>query len=75
MDNKITESALEKTANVGNGSDLRKVKEQTKGKYVSMEINLKRNYNAISKNGDTLELSEAGRSMGVHAEVEHLTGI
>lgn len=42
------------------------------GEYVGMEISLKRNYNAISKNGDTLELSEAGKTLGVHTEMENL---
>lgn len=33
-----------------------------------MKKNRKNNYNAISKNGDTLELSEAGRTQGVYTE-------
>lgn len=75
MDNKITEAVFGITENVGNpskGIDSGKAKEQTGGKYASMEISLKRNYNAISKNGDTLELSEAGRSLGVHTDMENL---
>ena len=69
MENKITESFLRKTANAENlskGADLGKVKKRTEGERSGMEISLKRNYNAISKNGDTLELSEAGRTLGVH---------
>lgn len=53
-------------------TDLGKVKEQTGGKYANMEIRLKKKYNAISKNGDTLEISEAGKSLGVHTEMGEL---
>ena len=76
MENKITESFLRKTANAENlskGADLGKVKKRTEGERSGMEISLKRNYNAISKNGDTLELSEAGRTLGVHTEAENMS--
>lgn len=76
MDNKITEHVLGKTVNTENlpkETDSGKVKEQTGGKYASMDISLKKNYNAISKNGDTVEISEAGRSLGVHTETEDLS--
>ncbi|MCI8299883.1 MAG: hypothetical protein HFI69_05960 [Lachnospiraceae bacterium] len=76
MNNKITESILGKTVNTENSpkeADLGKAKEQTGGKHASMEISLRRNYNAISKNGDTLEISEAGKLLGVHTEMEDLT--
>lgn len=75
MENKITESVFRNTENVMNppkGEDIVKVKKQIGGEYTGKEIELKRNYSAISKNGDTLELSEAGRSLGVHTEMEHL---
>lgn len=73
---KITKSVLTKTENARNlpkGANLGKGREQTEGEYASMEINFKRNYNAISPNGDTLELSEAGRSLGGQTETEHLS--
>lgn len=80
MDHKITitESVLAKTADTGNltkvaDSGLEKVKEQTGGEYAGAEVSLKRNYNAISKNGDTLELSEEGKSLGSHTEMQQRT--
>lgn len=77
MDSKITitESVLVKTADAGDlpkGADSgsEKVKEQAGGEYAGAEVSLTRNYNAISKNGDTLELSEEGKSMGAHTDME-----
>ncbi|MEY8392314.1 hypothetical protein AALA98_13280 [Lachnospiraceae bacterium 45-W7] len=75
MDNKVTKSVLEKTVNAENSSQgavSGKVKGHARGEYVNMEISLKKNYNAISKNGDTLEISEEARLLGVHTETEHL---
>lgn len=74
MDNRITEPVSGKTVITENQTQetgLGKAKEQAGGKYGGMEIDLKRTYNAISKNGDTVEISEAGRKLGV--ETEHLS--
>lgn len=46
------------------------MKEQAGGEYAGAEVSLTRNYNAISKNGDTLELSEEGKSMAAHTDME-----
>lgn len=41
--------------------------------YGNKEVEMKRNYDAISKNGDTLELSEEGKKMGDHSDMDKST--
>lgn len=43
-------------------------KKKTEEGYGNKELDLKKNYDAISKNGDTLELSEEGKKMGEHSD-------
>lgn len=43
-------------------------KKMTEERYENKEVELKRNYDTISKNGDTLELSEEGKNMGEHPD-------
>lgn len=74
MDNIITESVSGKTTNTSNPPteiDVRKGKEKIGEEYVGKEVSLKKNYNAVSKNGDTLELSEAGRALGEQKDVDN----
>lgn len=42
--------------------------------YGNREVELKRNYEAVSKNGDTLELSEDGKRLGENKDVAHPSG-
>lgn len=46
-------------------------KKKTEEGYGRKEIELKRNFDAISKNGDTLELSEDGKKLGKHPDEEN----
>lgn len=46
-------------------------KKKTEEGYGGKEIELKRNYDAISKNGDTLELSKEGKKLGKHPDREN----
>lgn len=39
-------------------------KKRTEEGYGTKEVKLKKNYDAVSKNGDTLELSEEGKRRG-----------
>lgn len=45
-------------------------KEKKAEGYVGKDIGLEKNYDAISKNGDTLELSEKGKKMGACLNME-----
>lgn len=74
MENRITEFVLEKTTNVdypATETDLGKGKEKIGEEHASTEENLKSSYNAVSKNGDTLEISEAGRILGEQKNVDN----
>lgn len=46
------------------GGKMQKAEEKSGSK----EVELKKNYDAVSKNGDTLELSEEGKKMGEHPD-------
>lgn len=39
--------------------------------YGNKEVKLKKNYDAVSKNGDTLELSEKGKRLGENSDMDH----
>ena len=49
------------------------INEKTAQETTSTKGNPKRNYNAISKDGDTLELSETGKKLGIRANIENLS--
>lgn len=42
--------------------------QKTEERHISKEVEMKHNYEAISKNGDTLELSEDGKKMGAQSD-------
>lgn len=74
MESKTLDSVLKPTNVTGNpvnemsaGDRKKKMEEGYRGK----EIELKKNYDAISKNGDTLELSKDGKKLGKHADMEN----
>ena len=46
-------------------------KKRTDEGYGTKEVELKKNYDAVSRNGDTLELSEEGKRRGEHTDMEH----
>lgn len=46
-------------------------KKGTEEGYGTKEVELKKDYDAVSKNGDTLELSEEGKRRGEHTDMEH----
>lgn len=46
-------------------------KQSQSNEYVNKDITLEKKYDAISKNGDTLELSENGKKLGEHINMEH----
>lgn len=65
MENKTLDSVLIPTNVTGNPVNEMSAgdrKKKTEEGYGSKEIELKRNYDAVSKNGDTLELSEDGKN-------------
>lgn len=71
MENKILDSVLIPTNVTGNPVNEMSAgdrKKKTEEGYGSKEIELKRNYDAVSKNGDTLELSEDGKKLGKHPD-------
>lgn len=39
--------------------------------YGNKEVKLKKNYDAVSKNGDTLELSEKGKRLEENPDMDH----
>ena len=43
-------------------------REKISGNDASVEISLKKKYEAVSKNGDTLELSDTGKTIGKYAD-------
>lgn len=74
MESKTLDSVLKSTNVEGNPVNKMPAgerKKKTEEGYGRNEIELKRNYDAISKNGDTLELSEEGKSMGEHPEMDN----
>lgn len=46
-------------------------KKKTEEEYGDKEIEMKKSYDAISKNGDTLELSEEGKKMGEYSDTDN----
>ncbi len=48
-------------------------KKKTEEEGGNKEIEMKKSYDAVSKNGDTLELSEEGKKMGEHSDTEDPT--
>lgn len=65
MENKTLDSVLIPTNVTGNPVNEMSEgdrKKKTEEGYGGKEIELKKNYDAISKNGDTLELSEDGKN-------------
>lgn len=79
MENKALDSVSRTTEVMKNPADEmtagdRKKKTEEKGE--NKEVELKKKYDAISKNGDTLELSKEGKKLGGHPDVDtpsHLT--
>lgn len=66
MESKVLSSVLRTTEVTRNQTDEMPAgdrKKKTEEGYGNKEVALKRNYDAISKNGDTLELSEKGKKM------------
>ena len=63
MENKISDSVRKTDVKKNQANEIQageKIK-KTGEEYGRKRVELKRNYDAISKNGDTLELSEEGR--------------
>lgn len=61
MERKTLDSVLGTTEVRRDSADEMQIRDRKKGTgngYENKEVELKKNYNAISKNGDTLELSE-----------------
>ena len=74
MESKTLDSVLKPTNVTGNPVSEMSAgdrKKKTEEGYGGKEIELKRNYDAISKNGDTLELSEDGKKLGKHPNMEN----
>lgn len=74
MENKTLDSVLIPTNVTGNPVNEMSEgdrKKKTEEGYGGKEIELKKNYDAISKNGDTLELSEDGKKLGKHTDMEN----
>lgn len=75
MESKALDSAI-KTDVKGNQANQmvkeEKIKKTEEG-YAKKEIEPERNYEAVSKNGDTLELSEDGKKMAGHSAAEDLS--
>lgn len=72
MESKILDSVLktkEVTRNPADEISAGDRKKKTEEGYEGKEVELKRNYNAISKNGDTLELSKEGKELGEHPDM------
>ena len=73
MESKKLDSVLRTTevtrtpANEMSAEDRKKKMEEG---YGNKEVEMKRNYDAISKNGDTLELSEEGKKRGEHSDMD-----
>lgn len=73
METRALDSALAKTAAANYTAEEKQPTEQTKKAeiaYKSAEVDLKKKYAAVSKNGDTLELSEAGKRLGVREKLD-----
>ncbi|MDE6015802.1 MAG: hypothetical protein K2H41_08925 [Acetatifactor sp.] len=71
MESKALDSVLRTTEVMRNPADEISAgdrKKKTEEGYGNKEVELIRNYDAISKNGDTVELSEEGRQLGVHMD-------
>lgn len=72
MENKTLGSAI-KTIDVTKNPENERAADGRKKKtkdYGSKGVALKRNYNAISKYGDTLEISESGKTMFLEGDSE-----
>lgn len=74
MENKALDSVSRKTEVMKSPSDEMTAgdrKKKTEEKSENKEVELKKNYDAISKNGDTLELSKEGKKLGGHPDVDN----
>lgn len=80
MSNNITDFISQKTTtmvntpNTPSETETDKTKENTKEEHNSEKVPLKKNYDAISKNGDTLELSEAGKALSINMNNTSISG-
>lgn len=74
MESKTIDSVLRTTEVTKNPADEVSAggrKKKTEEEYGNKEVELKKNYDAVSKNGDTLELSEAGKKMKEHSDMDN----
>lgn len=74
MDSKIMDSGLRRTDIAEKPANEMVTAERKKDQgeeYRNKEIALKRKYDAVSKNGDTLELSEKGKKLGEYMRADH----
>lgn len=77
MESKALDSILRTTEVTRNPADEMSMEDRKKKteegyeKYENKEVELKRNYDAVSKNGDTLELSEEGKKLGEHSDMDN----
>lgn len=73
MESKTLDSVLKLTNITGNPANEMSTgdRKKTEEGYGGKEIEMKRKYDAISKNGDTLELSEDGKKLGKHSDMEN----
>lgn len=69
MENKTLGSAI-KTIDVTKNPENERTADGRKKKTKDYGNKLKRNYNAISKYGDTLEISESGKTMFLEGDSE-----
>lgn len=73
MGSKISESVFKADAKGNQVNETARGKtEKTENRYGRKEEVLTRNYDAVSKNGDTLELSENGRKMAGKPGAENM---
>lgn len=71
MESKALDSVSRTTEVMRNPADEITARDRTKKAeegYGNKAVESKRSYDAISKNGDTLELSEEGRKLGEHSD-------
>lgn len=74
MESKALDSVLrttDATRNSGDEISAGDRKKKTQEEYGNKEVELTKKYDAVSKNGDTLELSEDGKKMGEHSDMNN----
>lgn len=75
MESKILDSVIKTDVKENQINEMRrgeKIK-KTEDEYGRKEVNLIRDYDAVSKNGDTLELSENGKKMAGQQDTEEVS--